>query len=185
MNIYAMIPARLDSKRLPRKNIHPFLGKPMIYYAIEACKSSKLIDRVFVSTESEEVAQIASEFGAEILLRPKNLAEDDVPTQAVMKHFANTFKEMDLLVLVQANSPSVRAENIDKAINKIIKHNLREVRSVDKNGLENGAIWIATREAIFWDGLTVYFGVVVDEAVDIHTFEDLKIAEDFEKTRIS
>lgn len=185
MNVYAMIPARLGSKRLPRKNIHPFLGKPMIYYAIEACKNSKLINRVFVSTENEEIAQIAKEFGVEILKRPKNLSEDDVPTQDVMKHFANTFKEMDILVLVQANSPNVKAENIDKAIDKITKHNLREVRSVDKHGLENGAIWVATREAIFWDGLTVYFGVVVDEAVDIHTFEDLKRAEDFEKTRIS
>lgn len=180
-----MIPARLGSKRLTRKNIHPFLEKPMIYYAIEACKSSKLIDRVFVSTESEEIAQIAKEFGADILIRPENLAEDDVPTQDVMKHFARNFKEMDILVLVQANSPNVRAENIDKAINKLIKHNLREVRSVDKHGLENGAIWVANREAIFWDGLTVYFGVVVDEAVDIHTFEDLKRAEDFERTRFS
>lgn len=180
-----MIPARLGSKRLTRKNIHPFLGKPMIYYAIEACKSSKLIDRVFVSTESEEIAQIAKDFGADILIRPENLAEDDVPTQDVMKHFARNFKEMDILVLVQANSPNVRAGNIDKAINKLIKHNLREVRSVNKHGLENGAIWVATREAIFWDGLTVYFGVVVDEAVDIHTFEDLKRAEDFERTRFS
>lgn len=182
MNIYAMIPARLDSKRLTRKNIHPFLGKPMIYYAITACKSIKMIDRVFVSTESEEIAQIAKEFGADILIRPKNLAEDDVPTQDVMKHFALTFKEMDIIVLVQANSPNVRAENIEKAINKIIKHNLWEVRSVDKEGSENGAIWVATREAIFWDGLSVHFGVVIDEAVDIHTLEDLKRAEDFEKT---
>lgn len=179
-----MIPARFGSKRLQRKNIYPFLGKPMIYYAITACKNSKLIDRVFVSTESEEIAHIAKDFGAEVLMRSKSLAEDKVPTQDVMKHFAQNFKEMDILVLIQANSPNVRSENIDKAINKIIKHNLREVRSVNEEGLENGAIWAATREAIFWDGLSVYFGVVVDNAVDIHTLEDLKRAEEFEKQGI-
>lgn len=72
-----------------------------------------------------------------------------MPTQDVMKHFARNFKEMDILVLVQANSPNVRAENVDKAINKLIKHNLREVRSVNKHCLENGAIWVTTREPFF------------------------------------
>lgn len=181
MKIYAMIPARIDSKRLKKKNIHPFLGKPMISYAIEACKNSKLIDRAIVSTESDEIAQIAKSFGAEILMRPPSLAEDNVPTQQVMRHFADVFKDMDILVLVQANSPNVKAENIDSAIRTLMEHNLREVRSISREGLENGAFWVATREAIYWSGLSVYFGVVVDDAVDIHTLDDLRRAEDVQR----
>jgi len=172
-----MIPARIGSKRLEKKNIRPFLGEPMVSYAIRACKDSKLIERVFVSTESEEIAAIARQYGAEVVIRPSCLAEDNIPTQDVMKHFADCFQDMDILALVQANSPNVKPETIDCAINKLIEHNLWEVRSVNRDGLENGAIWIARRKAIYWDGLSVYFGVVLDNSIDIHTLDDLKLAE--------
>lgn len=177
LKIYAMIPARIGSKRLEKKNIYPFLGKPMICYAISACCQSRFIKRVIVSTESDEIASISKGCGAEVLKRPTKLAEDDVITQDVMKHFANSFPEVDVVVLVQANSPGVKTENIDKAIKLLFDNNLREVRSVNKKGLENSAIWVATRKAVFWDGLSVYFGVVQDNSIDIHTAEDLKEAE--------
>lgn len=184
MKIYAMIPARIGSKRLNKKNIHPFLGKPMISYAINACLQTDLIDRVIVSTESEEIENIAKQFGAEVLKRPGYLAEDNVPTQDVMKHFVSCYPEIDILVLVQANSPNVKTESINRAIHKMIDNNLREVRSVNKEGLENGAIWVASKEAIAWDGLSVYFGVILDNSVDIHTSDDVKKAEEYEKQQI-
>lgn len=172
-----MIPARGGSKRLPKKNVYLFLGKPMMSYAIEACHKSEYIKKIVVSTENDEVAEVAKNFGAEILRRPEELCGDFVITQDVMKHFAQSFPEMDILVLVQANSPGVKAENIDRAIDLLVKNNLREVRSVDGVGLENGAFWIATRTAIDWPGLSVYFGVVTEPAIDVHTLEDLKMAE--------
>jgi len=177
MNIYAMIPARYGSKRLKNKNIHDFLGKPMIFYAINACLKSNLISRVFVSTESKIISEIASNYGAEILFRPEELAQDNVPTQEVMKHFLKNFPELDILVVVQANSPNVKSKKINEAVQKLIDNNLREVRTVDSNGLENGAIWVASRNAIEWNGLSVYFGVINDDSIDIHTIEDLKQAE--------
>lgn len=177
MKIYAMIPARIGSKRLEKKNIRPFLGEPMIAYAIRACKKSKLIQKIFVSTESEEIAAVARQQGAKVIMRPYCLAEDNIPTQDVMKHFADNFQDMDILALVQANSPNVNPETIDRAIYKLIENNLCEVRSVDKDGLENGAIWIARRKAIYWNGLSVYFGVVLDNSIDIHTLDDLRLAE--------
>lgn len=181
MKIYAMIPARIGSKRLKKKNIYPFLGKPMISYAINACLKSELIERVIVSTDSEEIGQIAKNFGAEVHQRPASLAKDNIPTQDVMKHFIANYPETDVLVLVQANSPNVRTETIDRAIRKLIDYNLREVRSVNSYGLENGAIWVASKEAIAWDGLSVYFGVILDNSVDIHTIDDVKKAEDYEQ----
>lgn len=178
MKIVALIPARLDSKRLKRKNIRLINGKPIISYAINTCRSSRLIDKVYVSTESDIVANIAKEYGATVINRPKELAEDNVRTQDVFEHFASVVKDFDILVGVQANSPNVRTENIDSGIRKLLENNLWEVRSVSSDGLENGAIWILKRDTIFWHGLSVYFGVIVVDAVDVHTTADLRKAEE-------
>lgn len=179
MKIVSLIPARINSKRLKRKNIRLMNGKPMISYAINACKNSKLIDDVYVSTESDVIANIAKEYGATVIKRPKELAEENVCTQDVFEHCASVVKDFGILVVVQANSPNVKTENIDKGIQKLIDNNLWEVRSISSDGLENGAIWILKRDTIFWRGLSAHFGVVIDDAVDVHTLADFKKAEMF------
>lgn len=81
----AVIPARGGSKRIPRKNIKVFHGKPMIGYAIEAALGSSIFDRVIVSTDDAEIAQVAREFGAEVpFIRPTQLADDHAPTVPVI-----------------------------------------------------------------------------------------------------
>lgn len=86
MNI-AIIPARGGSKRIPRKNIKRFVGKPMIAYAVEAARSCDAIERVVVSTDDEEIADISRELGAELPFdRPAALADDLTPTVAVVAH---------------------------------------------------------------------------------------------------
>lgn len=86
MNI-AIIPARGGSKRIPRKNIREFAGKPMIAYAIEAAKECGLFDHVVVSTDDDEIAQVAKKFGAEIpFMRPAALADDYAGTMPVIAH---------------------------------------------------------------------------------------------------
>ena len=86
MNI-AIIPARGGSKRIPHKNIKVFCGKPMIAYAITAAKESGLFDHIVVSTDDEEIVQIANQWGAEIpFLRPKELADDYTATVPVIAH---------------------------------------------------------------------------------------------------
>lgn len=83
----AIIPARGGSKRIPRKNIKPFAGRPMISYAIDAARQSRLFDRVLVSTDDAEIAAVALEFGAEVPFeRPQNLADDQTPTVPVIAH---------------------------------------------------------------------------------------------------
>jgi N-acylneuraminate cytidylyltransferase len=175
--IFALIPARGGSKRLKNKNIRLLLGRPLIAYALDACNNSEYIDEIYVSTEDKKIYKIAEELGAKVLKRPVELAKDKVPTQEVMKHFAENTSEFDILVLVQANSPQVKTDNIDKGIRMLVDNKLWEVRSVNKNGFENGAFWIVLRNKIFWNGLSVYFGVIEDSAIDIHYEEDLKQVE--------
>ena len=86
MNL-CVIPARGGSKRIPRKNIKPFAGKPMIAYAIEVAQKSGLFSRIVVSTDDEEVAKISLNIGAEVpFLRPTELSDDHTPTVPVIAH---------------------------------------------------------------------------------------------------
>jgi pseudaminic acid cytidylyltransferase len=86
MNI-AIIPARGGSKRIPRKNIKPFCGKPMIAWSIEAAKSSGLFDRIIVSTDDAEIAEVARQCGAEVpFMRPEELSNDHAGTTPVIAH---------------------------------------------------------------------------------------------------
>jgi pseudaminic acid cytidylyltransferase len=86
MNI-CIIPARGGSKRIPRKNIKNFLGKPIIAYSIEAALASNCFDQVIVSTDDEEIAEVARKWGAEVpFLRPKALADDHAGTVVVIQH---------------------------------------------------------------------------------------------------
>lgn len=94
MNI-AIIPARGGSKRIPRKNIKLFFGKPMIEYAINAAKETGLFERIIISTDDDEIANLAAQFGAEVpFCRPPNLADDFTPTTPVIQDAINKFIEL-------------------------------------------------------------------------------------------
>jgi len=94
MNI-AVIPARIGSKRIPRKNIKMFLGKHMLAYPIETALSSKYIEKVIVSTDNDEIKNIAIKYGASVpFKRPKNLADDMTPTAPVIGHAVKVLMEL-------------------------------------------------------------------------------------------
>lgn len=78
--ILALIPARGGSKGLPRKNMKPLLGKPLIAWTIEQAKKSKYIDKIVVSTEDKEIGEIAIKYGIDVIKRPEELAKDETPT---------------------------------------------------------------------------------------------------------
>ena len=90
----AIIPARGGSKRIPRKNIKDFHGKPLIAYSIEAALASGLFEKVLVSTDDDEIAEVARSYGAEVpFIRPKELSDDFTGTGEVVKHALTWLKE--------------------------------------------------------------------------------------------
>ncbi|OEU66649.1 MAG: pseudaminic acid cytidylyltransferase [Desulfovibrio sp. S3730MH75] len=90
----AIIPARGGSKRIPKKSIRPFLGKPLIAYAIEAARDSGFFDHIIVSTDSEEFADVVREYGAEVpFMRPPELADDFAATAPVIEHALSWVRE--------------------------------------------------------------------------------------------
>ena len=96
MKKVAIIPARGGSKRIPNKNIKVFAGQPIISYSINAAKDSKLFDRIILSTDSKEIAEIGKSYGAEVpFMRPSELADDYTGTADVLMHALNWLNVYD------------------------------------------------------------------------------------------
>ena len=113
MNAIALIPARGGSKRLPRKNILPFLGKPTIAYSIEAALNSGLFEKVVVSTDDPEIAAIAEKYGAQVDHRNPELGGDKVMIkEVVLDYLTKDESDYDLLCVLYATAPMRTAEDI-------------------------------------------------------------------------
>ena len=131
MNI-AVIPARGGSKRIPRKNIKDFCGKPIIAYSIEAALGCSLVDKVIVSTDDSEIAEISKEFGAEVpFIRPGSLSGDLTATVPVIKHAIEFLKETEIrnVLCLYPTAPFVRSEILTKAYRILQSSNLDYVFS--------------------------------------------------------
>jgi pseudaminic acid cytidylyltransferase len=126
MSNVAIIPARGGSKRIPRKNIKLFAGKPIIGYSIEAAVMSGLFERVIVSTDDHEVAEVAKSFGAEVpFLRPAELADDFAGTNAVVKHglqWMHVHETLpDYACCIYATAPFLNADVLQLGYQKLIE----------------------------------------------------------------
>jgi len=127
MSVIACIPARGGSKGVFKKNIKIFNGHPLIGYTIFAAKQSKHIDRVIVSTDDEEIAEVAKEYGAEVpFLRPAELAQDCTPDRPVIDHLLEELKSQkhnsELLLWLRPTTPFKKSVFIDDCIEKIQKN---------------------------------------------------------------
>ncbi len=127
--ILCVIPARGGSKRLPKKNILNFFGKPMIYWTIEAAKKSKIFDKIVVSTDDEKIKKISLKFGAEVPFMREGLSDDYTPisqvTCAYVKKLKNEFKyHPDIVVQLMANCPNRSAKEIRSSIKFFLKNKL-------------------------------------------------------------
>jgi len=153
--IIGFIFARGASKGVKRKNIRQLAGKPLIAYAIETAKQSKLIDRVIVSTEDESIARIALDFGAEVpFVRPEELAQDNSPEILAWRHAIQAMeeqdknRELDIFVSIPPTAPLRTVEDVDNCIcsfldndvdvvitvKKASRHPSFNMVSIDKNG---------------------------------------------------
>lgn len=112
----SLILARGGSKGVPRKNIKDLYGKPLIWYPIEAAKNTKWISNVFVSTDDEEIADIASSCGAQVIMRPDELAGDSALDVDAFRHFCKKEYINEPLVHLRATTPMIDPKVLDEAI---------------------------------------------------------------------
>ena len=127
----ALIPARGGSKGLPRKNVLPFMGKPLIAHTIEQAKNSKCIDRIIVTTDDEEIASVAKQYGAEVpFMRPDYLASDTAMAVDVYIHAFEFLMEeyekaIDHMMILLPTTPLRTSEDIDNAYELFVKSDAR------------------------------------------------------------
>ncbi|KXF81485.1 pseudaminic acid cytidylyltransferase [Enterovibrio coralii] len=130
MNV-CIIPARGGSKRIPGKNIKPFIDMPMIGYAIKAAKESALFDRIIVSTDSDEIAEVARTLGAEVpFQRPADISDDYATTLDVLKHAIGWLQEnsnatLDAICCLYATVPFVRPADIEQGLTLLKTENTK------------------------------------------------------------
>jgi len=123
----AIIPARGGSKGIPKKNIKPLAGKPLIAYTIDEAVKCQCFDRIIVTTDDHKIAKISQENGADFLMRPKELAEDHTPTVDAILHAVTMLEKEedyvpDYIVVLQPTSPLRSSGDIKAAINLYLEN---------------------------------------------------------------
>jgi CMP-N,N'-diacetyllegionaminic acid synthase len=177
-NVCVIIPARGGSKRLKNKNIYPVLEKPMIVWSIDACKKSTYNPNIWVSTDSNDIAKVSMQNGAQVHMRDPKLAEDHVYKQAAIRsaamHIEEKDKKYDIYISLQANSPEIKAYQIDEAIDALIINSRDEIFSVNNNLMQNAAFRVFRGEYVFQKDLSTNCGVYVCDIHDVHTIDDIE-----------
>jgi pseudaminic acid cytidylyltransferase len=137
MSNIAIIPARGGSKRIPKKNIRDFLGKPILSYAIELAKESKLFDDIIVSTDDIEIASLAKKFGANVpFFRSKENSTDFATTYDVLEEVIKKFEENNIyfenVCCIYPCTPLIKSIDLENAYNSLIQNNFDSVFPIVK-----------------------------------------------------
>ena len=141
----AIIPARGGSKGVPRKNIKELAGKPLIAWTIEEAKKSKYIDRLILSSEDEEIIEVAKQYGCEVpFKRPMVLAQDDTPGMDPVLHAIEQCPDYDYVVILQPTSPLRTIDDIDGCIEKVLS--IDADFSVSVTEVDKSPYWMYTLE---------------------------------------
>ena len=190
----AIIPARGNSKRLPRKNLKPFMGKPIIAYSIETARASGLFKEIWVSTEDEDISDFAESFGAKRHRRNPALSQDDVGTpefmMAVMRDLCSLGRKIDYACCIYPTAPLMLPADLRRGYDALMSHStapyayscaLKPQRKRDLLWDAGQWYWGPTSsflDLIPMDGHDVLKVVIPQERVcDINTIEDWNRAE--------
>ena len=140
-SILAIIPARGGSKGVKRKNIRDLAGKPLIAWTIDEAKKSKYIDRLILSSEDEEIINVAKQYRCEVpFIRPKELAEDNTPGIETVLHAIKMLPKYDYVVLLQPTSPLRKVGDIDGCIERCMERKALSCVSVSE--VEKSPYWM-------------------------------------------
>lgn len=183
LTVLGVIAARGGSRGVPRKNIRPLAGKPLIAYSIEEAKKSKLLDRLLVVSEDGEILTAGKKFGANIFKQPTEFTTDNAAHEPGLINVIKTLREKenyqtDILVMLQATTPFRTAATIDAVIEKLADHpaadsavsvykaphnfNPRWISVIDESGLLHpyeGDVYVPVRQAlpeVYWRDGQVY-----------------------------
>ena len=183
-NICLLTLAKGESKRLSKKNMHIFHGKPMLYWTIK--KALKITKNYFVNSDNDQILDFAKKNGAKVIKRNKKLLEHEVPSRLIMDDSFKSFPKItDAVIHVQANSPNLELDKIKKVYQIMKYSSVKDIYTVFSNGNLNGSMWGITKNRLKLINKTknLLSKVIesecwfVDDSIDIHHFKELKDAE--------
>lgn len=184
-SILIIIPARLGSKRLKKKNILPIKKLPMCVYVAKEALKSKFKVNIFVSSESSQIIDICKKNKINFIKRPYSLSRDHIEKQEAIVHAYKKLKKKfkpKIIVSLQSNTPEFKIRDLDNAINffkkkAFVKKPIKEVISIGKDNLQNGAFRIMTPATVCKKTLSTNVGVYYTDYIDVHDFNDYKKAK--------
>jgi CMP-2-keto-3-deoxyoctulosonic acid synthetase len=182
--VVGVIPARGGSRRLPGKNLHPVMGRPMLGHVLDAALGSGRIppDRLIVSSDAEDILAFARTEGVVALRRPDELAGDDVWTEPVLRHAVEQWEttagsRADVVVWLNASIPEVTPEHVAAVVDRLVAGGFREVLTVDADGVLTSAARAMIRDALDQRALSAAAATVRGDFIDIHTIADVARVE--------
>lgn len=205
MKVVTLIPARGGSKGIPRKNIVEICGKPLLSYAIQESIKS-VSSETWVSTDDKEISSISISYGARVVKRPDNISGDSSTSESALLHFVEKVNNFDILVFLQATSPFIEADDINKAVklmdeyDSVISvskfdqflweesvpmydiHNRKRRQGRSQVYVETGSMFVTTKEGFLKshnriNGKVGFVEVPKWRSVDIDTLDDLELAK--------
>ena len=171
--IIAIIPAKGVSKRLPNKNMSILNGQPMINYALNYVKKSKIVDKAYISTDSDIIDEHCSKLGWDVIRRPVSLG-GETPIIEVYRHALNSIVNnnmVDILIGVQVDHPD-RNINIDDTINLFLENKADRLISTEIDGTKNGAHYVLSK-SFLESGISKKDHIIVDNCTNVHFERDL------------
>jgi len=172
--IVGLVAAKDNSNRFLGKNKYIYNKEPLFWHSVEPMLKSKRIDDVYVITDSEYIKEYCKLREVKVIWRPKNATIDDDKLISILRFgYYNLDMRYNKIVSIMANCPGHTEKDIDRGIDRMEKYNLKEIRSFDKYGKENGII-IIDREIIETNrDISYYLGSIETDAKEIHYKEDL------------
>lgn len=175
MKILTIIPAKTDSTRLPKKNIQTIKGKTLVEYSIDYAKQSKYNPRIIVSSESEEVWNIATSKHVEWARRPKHLLKDAEVTDVYIDLLKSIDEHYDLVVCLQPDHPD-REHTYDYCVDYMIQNNYDDLITIEPTFKRSGSVRIFKYDHLMKGHVSKRIGCIKDNATDIHYQQDLERA---------
>lgn len=180
MRILAIIPAKLDSKRLKHKNIREVDGKPMFLHSVDYADASRYGVEVIVSSESDVVEEICNQYEVRFHKRPAELC-GDVEVVDVYEHIINEIDdEYDIVVGLQPDNPN-RVNTLDECLDYMIENKYDDIITVDDTYRRSGAMRLFKYDLLKQGKVSYRIGCVKETATDIHTEEDLERVKEYYK----
>jgi CMP-N,N'-diacetyllegionaminic acid synthase len=176
MKILTIIPAKIDSTRLPKKNIQKIKGKTLVEYSIDYAKQSKYNPEIIVSSESNEVLKIALDNQVEFTERPTHLLKDAEVTDVYIDILKNTTTKYDLIVCLQPDHPD-REHTFDYCVDYMINNNYDDLITIEPSFKRSGSVRIFKYDHLLNGHVSKRIGCIKDDATDIHYQQDLERAK--------